>query len=1019
MILLKIGLPSRFFKKALLFTAVILGLVSLIPWTTAAAADGTATTTTLSSSAIISVYGQSVTLTANVNSSGGNPSGSVTFKDGTATLGTVTLDDSGVASYSISTLSVGSHSIKAYYASSSTAFTDSNSPTLTQTVNKADTSITVASSDITSGYQSSVIFNATVTVTGSGSGTPTGTVTFKDGDTTLGTKTLSSGTATYTTSSLAIGNHTITAEYSGSTNYNSSTSSSISQVVTEALAISTVAMRPGFMGMAYTQTLKATGGSGPYTWSKSGTLPAGLSLSSSSGKISGTPNKKGEYKFTVRATDGASATASQSLTIVVRDAGYLYDWGDNTYGQLGIGSTTDRYVPVQTTELDDDNIIAAAAGGFHSLAINGDGDVYAWGYNNSGQLGNNTSTTEKEPVLTDDINRVIAVAAGYDHSLALDKNGNVYAWGDNAYGQLGIGSTTDKKVPTQIDDLDDIVAISAGYYHSLALKADGTVWAWGYNNKGQLGIGSTSTAKTPVQVLGKGGSGYLTGIVAISAGYNFNLALDKDGNIWAWGDNSKGQLGNGSTTTSKTPVQVSKIDDIAAIAAGNLHSLAMDSDGNVFAWGDNSYGQLGVGSTTTYKIPTSVNDISDITSIAAGNSHSLAIDDSGDVYAWGYNNKGQLGLGSTTTYKSPQKVGRLDQNTILIVANANNSMAISSEEIAVTPVSITTTSISDGMVGESYNQTLKAEGGSGDYYWSKSSGTLPAGLSLSSGGEISGTPTKSGEFTFTVEIVDASDSSSYYTRPFTVTIVKSNKSISITTTSLDDGMAGDDYSQTLEAEGGSGDYKWSKSSGTLPAGLSLSSGGEISGTPTKSGEFTFTVKAIDTKDSSLYDTRSFTITIDSYGEPASITVNSLDNGIVGDDYSQTLEAEGGSGDFTWSRSSGTLPVGLSLSSDGKISGTPTKAGTYTFTVKAIDVNDSSLYTIQSFTVTIEAEPTPTGTTKPTSPGGQVQPSEQQPLPSSQGQPISTINWWLTIGIAVAIVVVLMIIRMIFRKNKPE
>jgi hypothetical protein len=170
--------------------------------------------------------------------------------------------------------------------------------------------------------------------------------------------------------------------------------------------------------------------------------------------------------------------------------------------------------------------------------------------------------------------------------------------------------------------------------------------------------------------------------------------------------------------------------------------------------------------------------------------------------------------------------------------------------------------------------------------------------------------------------------------------------VNITTTSLEDGTVGESYSDTVSASGGSEEYTWSKSSGNLPAGLSLnSSSGVISGTPTSSGDFTFTIKVVDENDSSLYDTQSFTVTIDA-ADTVNITTTTLEDGKVGTAYSKTLSASGGSGSYSWSKSSGTLPPGITLSS-GKLSGTPTTAGEYEFTIKVTSgsVSDTATYTI--------------------------------------------------------------------------
>jgi hypothetical protein len=172
-----------------------------------------------------------------------------------------------------------------------------------------------------------------------------------------------------------------------------------------------------------------------------------------------------------------------------------------------------------------------------------------------------------------------AAAAGDMHSLALRGDGSVWAWGDNANGQLGDETLNSHPTPVQVPGLNSVTAIATGSAHSLALRANGTVWAWGSNAEGQLGDGTLNPHPTAVQVPG------LNNITAIAAGGSFSLALRKDGTVWAWGRNTEGELGDGSLFPRLTPVQVSGLTDVTAIAAGRLHSLAVRGDGIVWAWG--------------------------------------------------------------------------------------------------------------------------------------------------------------------------------------------------------------------------------------------------------------------------------------------------------------------------------------------------------------------------------------------------------------------------------------------------
>lgn len=211
--------------------------------------------------------------------------------------------------------------------------------------------------------------------------------------------------------------------------------------------------------------------------------------------------------------------------------------------------------------------IAISSGTGETLALKGDGTVWSWGYNNYGQLGINNTIDQTSPVQvlglggTGALSGMTAVSAGTYFSLALKSDGTVYAWGGNFYGMLGNNSVTNSKVPVQVVDvggsgiLSNVVAVSAGGDHSLALKSDGTVWAWGRNTYGQLGTNNITEQHAPVQVLDVGGSGNLSGIIAISAGNYFSLAIKSDGTVYAWGRNNSGQLGINNTTDQRFILQ--------------------------------------------------------------------------------------------------------------------------------------------------------------------------------------------------------------------------------------------------------------------------------------------------------------------------------------------------------------------------------------------------------------------------------------------------------------------------------
>jgi len=290
----------------------------------------------------------------------------------------------------------------------------------------------------------------------------------------------------------------------------------------------------------------------------------------------------------------------------LKSDGTVWAWGYNGNGQLGNGTTTNSSVPVQVSGLGGANAIAA--GNYHGLAVKSDGTVAAWGDNAAGELGNGTTISSSTPVAVSNLSGATAVAAGgmpgaAGHSLALKSDGTVWAWGYNNKGQLGNGTTTNSSVPVQVSGLSGVAAISANGNDSFALKSDGTVWAWGDNSASQLGnSGAGKSSATPVQV-------NISGVSSISNGADFGLAVKSDGTAWGWGDDIYGQLGDGGACGKSclTPTKVA-LGNVAAVSAGYTHTLGIASDGTSYGWGDNSQGELGNGTATGSKTPSQVNN---------------------------------------------------------------------------------------------------------------------------------------------------------------------------------------------------------------------------------------------------------------------------------------------------------------------------------------------------------------------------------------------------------------------------
>ena len=271
---------------------------------------------------------------------------------------------------------------------------------------------------------------------------------------------------------------------------------------------------------------------------------------------------------------------------------------------------------------------------------------------------------------------------------------------------------------------------------------------------------------------------------------------------------------------------------------------------------------------------------------------------------------------------------------------------------ATSSLTVSTTSLAGGTVGTAYSATLAASGGTSPYTWTLASGTLPGGLTLSTAGAISGTPTTAATSSFTVQVKDAANATA--TKALSIVVGAAAQPPAVSTTSLAGGTVGTAYSATLAATGGSSPYTWTLASGTLPSGLTLSTAGAISGTPTTAATSSFTVQVKDANN--LTGTKALSIVVAAAAPaPLAISTTSLGNGVVSQTFNTTIKVTGGNASYAFTVSTGSLPAGLTLAaSTGVISGTPSTAGSSTFTVKVTDSSSPVQTATQSYTLTISA-----------------------------------------------------------------
>jgi alpha-tubulin suppressor-like RCC1 family protein len=357
----------------------------------------------------------------------------------------------------------------------------------------------------------------------------------------------------------------------------------------------------------------------------------------------------------------------------IRDAsGQVYAAGTDTTGAFGNDSTTqsNAFIPILDVPVSWSSMVS---GQNYSVALKSNGTLWLWGSNSNGQFGNGSSSPLNLTTATQigTASNWKSVSAGANHVLAINAAGELFAWGENSVGQIGNGSGGGAGgggvvSPTLISSTIPWISVSAGNNFSLGVKADGSLWSWGLNTSGQLGQGNNTSGTVNFSPVRIGNSNDWS---FAHAGRNSGLAVKADGTLWMWGDNSSGQLGRGnnsSVSQNFSPLQVSGSDwTCAGFGSGSVHVVALKANGTLWSWGDNSFGQLGKGNNsilTANYAPVQIGFLQKWVIPAAGYQHSAAVLVDGSLYAWGDNTDGQLGLGyfgNTPSVFSPTQVSNL------------------------------------------------------------------------------------------------------------------------------------------------------------------------------------------------------------------------------------------------------------------------------------------------------------------------------------------------------------------------
>ncbi|GFO56251.1 hypothetical protein GMSM_32580 [Geomonas sp. Red276] len=781
---------------------------------------------------------------------------------------------------------------------------------------------------------------------------------------------------------------------------NGTATKSLTLAVYQPLAVGTAALANGTVGTAYSQTLSASGGATPYNWSISaGTLPAGLTLNGSTGAITGTPTAPASGPLTFQVADANGTTASKSLNLAVY-APLTLDTATlptgttgSSYSQtlLASGGATPYNWSIASGTLPAGLALNAATG-----AITGTPTATASASLTFKVTDGNGSSATKALTLTVYGQLTVTttglangtVGAAYSQTLAVGGGSAPYSWSITS-GTLPAGLTLNATTgaitgtPTadgaaaitfQVTDSLGIAvskALTVAVFQPLSVTTTSlaTVTVGGIYNQGLLATGgappyswSITSGTLPAGLTLNGTTGAITGspTAAVSATLTF-VVTDINGTTASKSLTLTvyGQLAVTTATLATGTVGTAYSQGLSASGGATPYSWAVASGalpaglslnaatgaitGTPTADGSASFtvqvtDALGtaVSKALTLAVyqPLAVSS-GGLATGTVGTAYSLSLAASGGLtpYSWSLTSgtlPAGLTLNGTTGAISGTPTAAASAALTFKVTDANNATATKSLTLTVyAPLTVATTSLANGIVGFAYNQSVSATGGATPYSWTVASGALPAGFSLNaSTGAITGTSTATGTSSFTVQVADSLGGTA--TKALTIGIFQP---LSVTTTTLATGTAGTAYSQTLAAGGGLAPYSWSVASGTLPAGLTLApSTGVIGGTPTAAASASLTLQVTDANGTTA--NRALTLTV--YGQLA-VATTTLSSGIINTTYSQSLSATGGLAPYSWSVTSGSLPAGLSLNaSTGAITGTPTTAGSSSFTVQVAD-----------------------------------------------------------------------------------